>query len=819
MMSFWKSWFEKKTSDASERTAALFRPQAFDETSDVFLLDNALGCAFDCTPLNGTSDSLQERVKGLMQIAYPANAIVQFCLFRSPDIAAWLNRFDRLRFNTTEDLQLLDSVKAREAFLKKYSRQPLITHLPNGASYKNGFVFDMKLLVAVIVPTAGEMPTQDEFGAFKQLQSSVKSALTTLELLPQVVTADTYLRFMQSLVNWNSKAGWTADTSRLWEPEKTLAEQIFDADTELTVTESRLKLGDYAYLKVLSAKHLPELYYFGSALQYAGTLDGSDGDQQYPYAVCCNCYFPDKESLKSEITRKRQFTVNQAYGPIAKFSPELLDKKASFDILDKSLREGNKPMLMTYSVLVWGKTEKEAEANAQNMADTWRERGFTLLADKFVQLPVFMECLPLNADKAAVKGLWRYKTLTTEQAGVLVPIFGEWKGTGTPHMLLMSRNGQLMTFSLHDTGSNKNCVIAAQSGSGKSFLINALILAYLSVGAQIWVIDAGKSYKKLCEDFQGDFLQFDDASDIRMNPFELINNYEEEEDTLVSLLLNMASQKGALEDIQITGLKRVLNALWKERRTEMTVDDVAAALLKNEDQRLRDIGSQLYPFTKNAAYGRYFAKGNNVSFKNRFTVLELDELQGRKHLRQVVLLQLIMQIQHEVYLGDRNRIKIVIVDEAWDLLKEGEVAHFMEGAYRKFRKYNGSVVIATQSVNDLYNNPAGRAIAENSATMCLLGQKAESVESVRKSGYLELNEGLFQQLKSVHTIAGVYSEIFIRSEHGCGVTRLFVDDYSKLQFSTAPQDLNAIKYWTDRGLSNSEAIKRVLADRENAVGV
>ncbi len=66
------------------------------------------------------------------------------------------------------------------------------------------------------------------------------------------------------------------------------------------------------------------------------------------------------------------------------------------------------------------------------------------------------------------------------------------------------------------------------------------------------------------------------------------------------------------------------------------------------------------------------------------------------------------------------------MDEAWDLLKEGEVSVFMEHAYRKFRKYGGSVVIATQSINDLYENAVGRAIAENSASMYLLGQTEEN---------------------------------------------------------------------------------------------
>jgi len=110
----------------------------------------------------------------------------------------------------------------------------------------------------------------------------------------------------------------------------------------------------------------------------------------------------------------------------------------------------------------------------------------------------------------------------------------------------------------------------------------------------------------------------------------------------------------------------------------MTVDDIAKALCAEQDQRLTDVGEQLFPFTTQGEYGRFFNGQNNIRFTNDFTVLELEELKGRKHLQQVVLLQLIYQIQQEMYLGERDRPKIVIIDESWDLLGMGDAATFME---------------------------------------------------------------------------------------------------------------------------------------------
>jgi conjugal transfer ATP-binding protein TraC len=63
-----------------------------------------------------------------------------------------------------------------------------------------------------------------------------------------------------------------------------------------------------------------------------------------------------------------------------------------------------------------------------------------------------------------------------------------------------------------------------------------------------------------------------------------------------------------------------------------------------------------------------------------------------------------------MYLGDRAEPKLVVIDEAWDLLTQGDVAKFIETGYRRFRKYGGAAVTVTQSLNDLYSNPTGRSL-------------------------------------------------------------------------------------------------------------
>nr|WP_183168055.1 type IV secretion system protein TraC [Azomonas macrocytogenes] len=795
------------------RASGIIPVVAYSPEHEFFLMDDkSMGFGFLCEPLNAGDEKIQDRVNGFLNQEFPTGTNIQFLLFRSPDITQQMHNMLGLRDNFQHPL-MSSVIKERQRFLLDHACNPVVTDSRSG-HFNLGIVQDTKLLITVKCPITGQQPSPYEIDELKQLNIKVRSSLQTIGLQPTLLNADRYVRLMSTLLNWEKDASWRHDAAQ-WDPFTPICSQLFDYGTDLEVNKDSVRLGEQ-YVKVLSAKKLPNKAFFGDAIRYVGDLSGGDSSVRENYMVVVNLYYPETEATKSALDRNRQFVVNQAYGPLLKFVPELADKHESFDDLYASIKEGFKPIKLSYALVIFAPTAERAQSAAMSARNLWREARFEIMEDKYIMLPSLINNLPLCTDIKAQKDLFRHKTMTVQQAAVLAPLFGEWKGTGTFHASLLSRNGQLMSLSLHDSNTNKNLVIAAESGSGKSFLVNELIMSYLSEGAHVWVIDVGRSYEKLCALLEGDFVHFEEGSNVNLNPFELIENYDDEEDAMVSLVMAMASVGGNLTELQVSALKQMMAKVWSEQGQGMKVDHIAEICLASEDQRLKDIGQQLYAFTSQGSYGRYFSQRNNVSFQNRFTVLELDELQGRKHLRQVVLLQLIYQIQQEVYLGNRNRKKIVIIDEAWDLLKEGEVSVFMEHAYRKFRKYGGSVVIATQSINDLYENPVGRAIAENSANMYLLGQTAETVESIKRTGRLTLAEGGYKMLKSVHTILGVYSEIFVKSNAGVGIGRLVVGDFQKLLYSTDPRDVAAINQYVKQGLEVTDAIYAVLRDRQES---
>ena len=826
---------KSKTADLliskNTRASSIFPVLSYDQEGNTFQCDDdTLGFGFICQPLNGGHAKIEQQINALLNENYPPDTQMQVAAFRSPDIDLEMAHMKSLRGNFTHTLYE-EFINKRADFLKKHTREPMVLHDQSGL-YNLGNVHDLKVFITVKIPISSRHPSQKEYKEARVIQARVKTTLDNVKLYPNPLTAESWVRLMNSFFNWGQHPSWRNNV-KLWDQSQPLCNQVLDYDNDIEITNSHLRVGK-KYIKCLSTKRLPDKIYFGEALSNCGDLSGGTGGVRGNYLVCTTIIFPDADSEKQKLERKRQFTINQASGPIVKFVPVLLDKKNDFDVLYASIQEGKKPIKVSHHVIVFGDSKDDVESASMTARNFWRTNRFEIMEDVFIQMPVLINCLPLCCDVKAEADLNRHKTLTSKQAAPLLPIIGEWKGTGTPHVNLVSRNQQLMSFSFHDTGSNMNAVTAAQSGSGKSFLTNEIVTSYLSEGAQVWIIDVGRSYKNLCETFNGDFLHFGASSDACMNPFPLVvsldgtaetrapdaavnasdDDDDGEEDALVGLVEAMAAPNQKLSDYQIASLRKTFNRVWRKHFRETTVDLIADALLKDEDSRVQDIGSQLYAFTSKGSYGRFFNGENNVKFNNQLTVLELEELKGRKHLQQVVLLQLIYQIQQEMYLGDRNRKKIVIIDEAWDLLTQGDVAKFIEAGYRRFRKYFGSVMIISQSIHDIYNSSTGRAIAENSATTILLGQKAETIDSIKREGRLQLSDYHFEQLKTVHTLQGVYSELFIISEFGRGIGRLIVNDFQKLLYSTKAEDVNAIHKKRAEGLALNEAINAILEERQ-----
>ncbi|MEL6264598.1 MAG: type IV secretion system protein TraC [Pseudomonadota bacterium] len=790
----------------SDATGAILSPVlAYKPDRCLFLCDDrSLGFAFDCMPRFGASESVEKQLRALLEDEWPTGACLQILLHATPNLVK--------AFDTQRQLFHGD-VEPDPASFERRQAAWFQAHTETGFDELGGiYLRRMRLVISAKMAISDAMPSAEELELGSQLARRVERNLHALELVPERIDAREFLTICSEMVNRGPGASWRRFGRTPYDDDQLIRDQILDIGSEIVVDRDGIALEGGGRLVMMSPKGFHEQMPFTTGpLLINDILVGRRGLHR-PFFIALNVEFRDQQSMRSALALKTAWTTNAASGGLVKWLPAIATRHRDFQVVNASMENGHRPVKWSLSLGVYGADVRSAEQAASDAVTYWAEQNIVLMKDRYIPLPLLINAMPLGLCRKSVADLGRFRTMTTEHVGCFVPVYAAWQGTPTPVITPIARDGTLMGFDLFDSPTNYNAVVAAGSGSGKSFLLQLMIRNYLACGSKVWVIDVGGSYRNLCERLDGEYIDFADRA-ISMNPFSLITDWDDEQDLLQNLLGAMASQCEPLTDIQRAGLSACLAEVWKAKGASGVIDDLIEALSADPDQRVRDVAKQLYEFSSMGIYGRYFAGSASVSFTNAFTVVELGALQGRAQLQRIVLLQLIFQIQQAMTKLPREKKKLLFIDEAWELLTDGEVGRFIENGYRRFRKHAGAMVIATQSLGDLFAKSVGVAIADNSAHKLLLQQGADTIDRVVKEGQLSLPAGAVDLLKSVRSVRGRYSEVFFHTQAGMGIGRIVVDPATRLLFSTTPEEVAAIDHYRRSGMAIEDAVDAVLEDR------
>lgn len=779
-----------------------------------YTADGCIGFGFISHPIVNAGYNTADKVATMLQQDWPENTIMSICLWASPDIELYLARVLACRYPTNFGgrSELEEMIRDKVEFFRGAT-----TRRMNQGMYSP--LRDFNLFITVKIPLeGGGLPTDADYALAVERRSATERSLEGIGLAPQAINADVYMHHVSTMLNWGEHASWKLSGSALYDHTRLVNEQVCDFDTQIRVDSEGLWLGKKR-VRVLSPKTYPDWCALPNMVRLIGDpLRGKEGISGN-FMVTMNLQFLDNIKSRDAISAQKALIDFQANGRLGSTIASLRSRQADFATFMSGLEGGARPIKIQHTFVTFSDDDASATKSVAAMQSFYRDLQLTVQPDQYIVVPLFFGALPFGADPDPkhVRFLRRYRTAETALASELVPIQADWKGTDHAVLSYISRNGQPIGLDLFDSNGNFNWLICAASGAGKSFFANDLITSYMSIGARIYVIDVGRSYEKICETLDGEFMSYGSSSDICMNPFPLVMKYDDEADMLASMIKCMASPTGRIDEWSAATIDRVLRESWEELGPSMMVDDVAKRLCSHPDRRAKDLGEQLYNFTSAGTYGRWFNGENNVQFDNQLTVLELEELNSKKNLQSVVLLQLLYQITQTLYLPGRATTErtIIIIDEAWALLTQPLVAEFMVTAYRRARKANGSMGMITQSINDLWSNEkVGMAILENSQWWFLLAQKPESIARIKANKLLTLSDGGFALLESVHRDGGNYSEVMIYTNTPQGpvsaVARLVVTRYAALLYTTDPAEKNMIATLRARGYSLREAISHII---------
>lgn len=309
-------------------------------------------------------------------------------------------------------------------------------------------------------------------------------------------------------------------------------------------------------------------------------------------------------------------------------------------------------------------------------------------------------------------------------------------------------NGSLVIFDRFSQ-ENANSVIFAKSGAGKSYLVKLEALRSLMFGTEIIVIDPENEYQTLCEAIGGEYISFSFNSPAKINPFDLSGVYEEGENELGLKILSLhgffkviMGQLGPSEDAL---LDKALVATYKARgitpdpatqkNEAPLMEDLYKVLLGMEDAAAKGLADRIEKFIKGSLVG-IFNQQSNIDIKNTFTVFSIKDLEDE--LRPIAIYLILDFIWTRVKNDIRKRL--LIVDEAWYMMKYPDSASFMYSIAKRARKYYLGLTTITQDVSDFLNTDYGRAIVTNSSIQILLKQSPAAIDQVAEVFYLSEGE-------------------------------------------------------------------------------
>jgi conjugal transfer ATP-binding protein TraC len=774
---------------------------SFDEKTKIFHNPFALGFVVESSLMVGACEMMQKEISNIFNLMLPVGSSLQVTLWADPKINNILDFYVQAR--KQDNFQIL--AQKRSDYL-----QSLVYSSP----MKPYSLRNFRCFLSFSIPKSKSIRFDVE--NLQKLQSQILTSLEMLNLKAFIWDCEDLLNTLEGIINIKKSKGSFCDRLR-WNRLENLSSQLSCSESFLQVTDDNLVLNDFL-VKTYGVRQFPKIWSLNAMGDLIGSQERDQAQIPCPFLMTYGIYLPLQEQMHNKLKVKKSYVDKQLYSPIGKYLTNLGEQAEELDFVKSALDKGEKIVQTSFNVTLLADA-KELAYCEQTLINLFTSLEWKLESNRFLHLPCFLSNLPLLWGHEQVKTFLDLKklktTLSTESANLL-PMQAEWQGTQTPAMILAGRRGQIFHWSPFDNNTgNYNVCVVGRSGSGKSVFMQELLASTMGLGGRVFVLDVGRSFEKTCLLLEGQFIEFSPHNAICLNPFSSLpaDNDEVASDALAmikNVLILMASPSQSLDDKKIALLEQAMLETWNLYKNDANITLIAQWLNQRQDKQANDLSQMLFTYTQNGTYGRFFNGKASVNLESPLVVIELEELKERKDLQSVIVQMMVINITNQMFLGDRNTPFHIVFDEAWDMLRGKTAQVFIETLARRLRKYKGSLVVGTQSINDFFANPSSQAAFDNSDWLCLLSQKTESIEQLKKSSRLSLSPQKENLLKSLKTKQGFYAETMITSSNGYAIGRLLLDPFTKLLYSTTPQDYSLIQSLKAQGFSLSEAIEKVI---------
>ncbi|HEX6977143.1 MAG TPA: DUF87 domain-containing protein [Patescibacteria group bacterium] len=542
-----------------------------------------------------------------------------------------------------------------------------------------------------------------------------------------------------------------------------------------------LKIGD-VYLRTLFVAGYPRFVSAGW-LEPVINFDHSMDISFYVYPV-------EGKSVLDDLRRKiaemeAEISTDIQRGKVV--NPSTQAKLEDALVLQEQLVKGSERFFeFSFYITIPAATLEELDHVTRQIISTL---GSLLIVGKKATLDMesgFLSTAPFGVDRLSIT-----RNMDTTSLATTFPFTSAELSSDTG--ILYGINPQNESFIIFDRFSleNYNMTIFATSGAGKSFFVKLESIRSLMLGSDVIILDPEAEYKPLAEAAGGEYISFSFNSPSKINPFDLSAIQEEGENQLGLKILSLHSLfkviMGELNATQEALLDRALIGTYRAKgitqdpatqtKEPPLIEDLYKTLIGMEVPEALDLAARIEKFVKGSFVG-IFDQQTNIDIKNPFTVFSVKDLQDV--LRPIAMFIILDFIWTKVKKDIKKRL--LIVDEAWHMMRYPDSAQFLWSVVKRARKYYLGLTTITQDVEDFLAQDIGKAIVTNSSLRVLLKQSPAAIDKIGELFYLSQGE------KQLLLAANVGEGIFFAGPHHAPI-RVVASPSEYQLITTKPADI------------------------------
>ncbi|KTD47444.1 putative conjugative transfer protein TraC [Legionella quinlivanii] len=792
--------------------------QYYDEDSHLFINRWNTGLLYRITPLTGANEKIAEQLDSILRTKVSDEYCLQLILVKHNQVGheldAFLNQFISRDFKNLNllgrSLRSFYGEAAVHGFKSNTNVNPRLTQTE----------------CYIVIDKMNGKQEEETKAQFAQFRVAFEAALMSAKIGFRACHAVDLLRLLHFYLA--NEPDTLYPKSSAYDPSRFIKYQAVGHDFDVEITKEGLLISGVNHqgkafetvASVMTIDELPRQYHLWDNINNTNNVFHPEQSIPCNHIISVTYLIEEQTKAQGRANRKTGDLDKKAKGDYALHVAGTEKKAREWRHFRDDLAAGKtRSCRMLYNLVLFSRPSEQArDLEAARVCFSYN--GIKLALSRRMQPPYFLASMPFLFTNHLQKGfqlptmMWPISSWNATQ---YMPVLSDWAGTGKGMLLPTLRN----QFACIDPfsgklGTNYNIAITGTSGGGKSFFIQMLMLNILFNGGDLFIVDVGGSYKKLCHALGGVYLEY---ANLSMNPFTHVTNIGKEIKHILSLFQLLACSKdGASDDDRGTLREAILQAFF-EHGQATTIDTVQSQLLELY-QRDREkfptgkiLAKNLDPFCTYSEHGTVFNAPSKLSPEARIIVVDLKEIEDDETIRAPVLLSILSQFQNRMFNSDRSRQKMCVIDEAWSLFSGDQVAvNFINRGFRTGRRHNASFVTITQGIDDYYSFPEARAAWENSSLKLVFLQDADSLTK-HQNAHNTFSDYELTLLRSFPKAKDAgFSQVLVRADGISSFHRLFVDPFTRVLLSSDGHDYQKVMNYVAEGFSYVEASLMVASE-------